>query len=136
MKLIEVGLSKIIIHEKRQDQMIILKEKSGERQFPIVIGLMEASSIKMKFSSIKMPRPLTHDLVLSVVENLGAKIESLIIDKIVKHTFHAKLVIKTAQGEIRKVDARPSDGVAIAVRAKAPVFVEESVLASAQLPKV
>ncbi len=136
MKLIEVGLSKIIIHEKRQDQMIILKEKNGERQFPIVIGLTEASSIKMKFSSIKMPRPLTHDLVLSVIENLGATIESLIIDKIVKHTFHAKLVIKTAQGDIKKVDARPSDGVAIAVRAKVPVFVEESVLSSAQLPKI
>ncbi len=135
MSLIEVDLSKIIIHEKRQDQVIVLKEKSGERQFPIMIGLMEASSIKMKFSDIKIPRPLTHDLVLSVIEELGAKIESLIIDKIVDHTFHAKLVLKTAQGEVKKIDTRPSDGVAIAVRAKVPVFVEEVVLENAQFPK-
>lgn len=126
--MIQVELSKIIIDEKRQDQVIVLKEKNGERQFPIVIGYLEASSIKMKLANVETPRPLTHDLLFLIVQGLGAKVESLEIDKLINGTFHAKVVLKAADGHTQRVDARPSDGVALAVRAHAPIFVEEDVL--------
>ena len=131
--MIQVELSKIIIDEKREDQLIVLREKNGERQFPIVIGCLEASSIKMKLGNIETPRPLTHDLLFSVIEGLEAKVERLEIDKLVNSTFHSKLVLKATDGTLKRVDARPSDGVALAVRASAPIFVEEEVLNKASL---
>jgi uncharacterized protein len=134
--MIQVELSKIIIDEKRQDQIIVLKEKGGERQFPIVIGFLEASSIKIKLSGVAVPRPMTHDLLLSTIQTLEAKLEKLVIDKLISNTFHAKLVIRTVSGEERWVDARPSDGVALAVRAQVPIFVEEDVLKNAAIFKV
>src|SRR5436309_15684643 len=117
--MVQVELSKIIIDEKRQDQIIVLKEKKGERQFPIVIGFLEASSIKMKISGLEVPRPMTHDLLVSVIEALDARLEKLVIDKLVENTFHAKLEIRTAEGAVKVVDTRPSDGIALAVRCNA-----------------
>ena len=126
--MIQVELSKIIIDEKRQDQIIVLREKDGERQFPIVIGLLEASSIKMKLSGVEPPRPMTHDLLVTVVETLGAKVDRLVIDKLVNSTFHAKLEFRLKTGRKKVVDTRPSDGIAIAVRTNAQIFVDEDVL--------
>ena len=133
--MIQVELSKIIIDEKRQDQIIVLKEKKGERQFPIVIGFLEASSIKMKISGLEVPRPMTHDLLVSVIEGLDARLEKLVIDKLVENTFHAKLEIRTAEGTVKIVDTRPSDGIALAVRSNAAIFVEEEVLNKAAFYK-
>jgi len=134
--MIQVELSKIIIDEKRQDQIIVLKEKDGDRQFPIVIGFLEASSIKMKLTKINVPRPMTHDLVILILAGLDAKLERLIIDKLVENTFHAKLEIKTKSGEAKLIDSRPSDGIALAVRAGVPIFVEEEVIKKASIFKV
>jgi len=131
--MIQVELSKIIIDEKRQDQIIVLKEKDGERQFPIVIGFLEASSIKMKLSGIEPPRPMTHDLLVSIVEGLGARVRRLIIDKMVNNTFHAKLEFKFRNGKKKLIDARPSDGVAVAIRTNADIFVDEDVLKKAAI---
>jgi len=133
--MVQVELSKIIIDEKRQDQVIVLKEKDGERQFPIIIGVLEASSIKMKLSGIQVPRPMTHDLLLSTIEGLGARLDHLIIDKLIANTFHAKLVLQTHGGQETRIDARPSDGIALAVRAQVPLFVEEDVLKQAAILK-
>ena len=126
--MIQVELAKIIIDEKRQDQIVVLKEKNGERQIPIVIGFMEASSIKMKISGMEVPRPMTHDLLASVIEALDGHMERLLIDKLVANTYHAKLEIKTKDGTIKLVDTRPSDGIALAVRFKVPIFVDDEVL--------
>jgi len=126
--MVEMELNKIVIDEKRHDQLIVLKEKGGERVLPIVIGLNEASAIKLKISGFKPPRPLTHDLLHSTIENLEASIEKIIIDKLEENTFHAKLIIKTNSGEIKIIDARPSDSIALAVRAHAPIFVEDEVV--------
>ncbi len=134
--MIEVELSKIIIDEKRQDQIIVLKEKGGTRQFPIVIGFLEASSIKMKLSGMQAPRPMTHDLFILIFKNLNVTFEMLVIDKLINNTFHAKLMLKTSDGQSKAVDARPSDGVALAVRASAPIFVEEEVLEKAAIIKL
>ena len=126
--MIEMELNKIVIDEKRHDQLIVLREKNGERVLPIVIGLVEASAIKLKLSGFQPPRPLTHDLLHSAIGNLGANIEKIIIDKLEENTFHAKVVLKTASGEEKIVDARPSDSIALAVRAHAPIFVEDEII--------
>ena len=130
--MVQVELSKIIIDEKHQDQIIVLKEKNGDRQIPIVIGFLEASSIKMKLSGVEPPRPMTHDLLVDVIEGLGATLDRLVIDKMVNNTFHAKLEFKFKNGK-KIIDARPSDGVALAVRTNAPIFVEEDVIKKAAL---
>ena len=126
--MIRVELARIIIDEKRQDQVIVLKEKTGDRQIPIVIGFMEASSIKIKITGLEVPRPMTHDLISQIIESLGATLERVLIDKLVQNTYFAKIEIKTKEGEIKIIDARPSDSVAMAVRFKAPIFVAEEVL--------
>jgi len=131
--MVQVELSRIIIDEKRQDQVIVLKEKVGDRQIPIVIGFMEASSIKIKISGVDVPRPMTHDLLVTVMQSLGAELERVVIDKLVNNTFHAKLEIKTKDGEIKMIDSRPSDSIALAVRFKAPIFVVDEVLQKSSL---
>jgi bifunctional DNase/RNase len=126
--MVEMELNKIVINEKRHDQLIVLKEKNGDRILPIVIGLNEASAIKLKISGFQPPRPLTHDLLHATIENLEANIDKVIIDKLEENTFHAKLVIRTSSGTTKVIDARPSDSIALAVRANAPIFVEDEVI--------
>jgi len=126
--MVEMELNKIVIDEKRHDQLIVLKEKNGERILPIVIGLAEASAIKLKISGFNPPRPLTHDLMHTTIENLEAKIEIFIIDRLEENTFHAKLVVKTSKGESKVIDARPSDSIALAVRSHSPIFVEDAII--------
>ncbi|HOW35570.1 MAG TPA: bifunctional nuclease family protein [Candidatus Omnitrophota bacterium] len=133
--MVEVELSRIIIDEKRQDQIIVLKEKNGGRQFPIVIGFLEATSIKMKLSRQQLRRPMTHDLLVLTISGLDAKLEKLVIDKLIDNTFHAKLFILAPDGKTKIIDARPSDGIAVAVRTGAPIFVEEEVMNKAAFIK-
>ena len=133
--MVQVELSKIIIDEKRQDQVIVLKEKEGPRQFPIVIGFLEASSIKMKISGVEPPRPMTHDLLALTITALEARLQRLVIDKLVNNTFYAKLELITKNEKTVFVDARPSDGIALAVRTNASIFVEEEVLKKASILK-
>lgn len=125
--MIQVQLSKIIIDEKRQEQVIVLKEKDGVRQFPIVIGFLEASSIKMKLSHIEPPRPMTHDLAAKILEALDTVMTQFTIDKMVENTYHAKIELKTRDDRRKTVDCRPSDGIALAVRTGAPMFVKKEV---------
>jgi bifunctional DNase/RNase len=126
--MVEMELNKIVINEKRHDQLIVLKEKNGERILPIVIGLNEASAIKLKIGGFNPPRPLTHDLLHSMITNLEANLEKIIIDRLEENTFFAKLVIRTDSGKTKIIDARPSDSIALAVRANVPIFVDEAVL--------
>jgi bifunctional DNase/RNase len=131
--MVEMELNKIVINEKRHDQLIVLKEKNGDRILPIVIGLNEASAIKLKISGFQPPRPLTHDLLHATIENLEASIDKVIIDKLEENTFHAKLVIRTSSGTTKVIDARPSDSIALAVRANAPIFVEDEVIKQSEI---
>ncbi len=130
--MIEVELSKIVIDEKRHDQLIVLKEKNGERLLPIVIGLAEASAIKLQISGFIPPRPLTHDLLHIMIKDLEASVEKIVIDKLHENTFHAKLFLKTNSGSIKIIDARPSDSIALAVRSHAPIFIEDEVIKSSK----
>jgi bifunctional DNase/RNase len=134
MTLIEMELFKIIIDEKRAEQIIVLKEKHGERQLPIVIGILEATAIKMRLSGAIPPRPLTHDLLEGVVRALNATVTRVVIDRFEEGTFFAKLCLETHDGLEQVVDARPSDSIAVAVRVKAPLFVAEDVLKKVEFP--
>ncbi len=131
--MVEMELNKIVIDEKRHDQLIVLKEKGGERVLPIVIGLAEASAIKLKISGFVPQRPLTHDLLHTTINFLEAKIEKIIIDKMEESTFHAKIALKTSSGAEKLIDARPSDSIALAVRAHAPIYVQEDILKQSEI---
>lgn len=130
--MVEVVLAKIKIDENRSEQIIVFKEKEGERYLPVVIGMAEVNAIKLKLSGITPPRPLTHDLLLNTVQHLGADLKHIVIDKLENNTFYAKLVLQR-DGEEILVDARPSDSVAVALRASCPIYVAEEVLDQAGL---
>ena len=126
--LIQMEVSKIRIDERRGEQVVVLKERGGNRFLPIIIGISEVTAIKMKISGIQPPRPLTHDLLRDTILQLGASLQRIIITKLEFNTFFAKLVLQTKDGDLREVDARPSDSIAVALRADAPIFVAEEVL--------
>ena len=122
----EVELSRIIINEMSDQQIIVLKERHGHRSFPIVIGIVEIFAIDRRLKGIKPPRPMTHDLLASVIESLGAKIGKIVIDDLRHHTFYAKIYL-SLNGRTIKVDSRPSDAIALGVASDAPIFVAEHV---------
>ena len=126
--LIQMEVTKIRIDERRGEQVIVLKERSGTRLLPIIIGISEVTAIKMKISGIQPPRPLTHDLLRSAITQLGAKLLRIVVNKLEFNTFFAKLVIETKEGAIEEIDARPSDSIALALRSDAPIFVADEVL--------
>ena len=135
MAFVEMELNKIIIDEKRQDQIIVLKEKNGGRLLPIIIGFLEANAIKMEISGVVPPRPLTHDLLVMVIKALGCTVKKIVIDKLEDSIFFAKLVLarKGEENGGAIVDARPSDSIALAVRVKAPIFVDAEVIKRAEV---
>jgi bifunctional DNase/RNase len=127
--MIEIELSRIIIDEEKKEQVVVLREKGGGRFLSIVVGINEATAIKMKLSGFNPPRPLTHDLISAIIGHLGVELEKVVIDNLVDGTFHAKLYLNNGDDNIAKIiDARPSDSIALAVRTKSPIFVEEKVL--------
>ncbi len=135
--MVEVELSRIIINERSEEQVIVLKEKGGERAFPILIGIYEATAIDRGAKEYRTPRPLTHDLVCSILRSLDVRLDRIIINDLRNQTFYAKLLLEQ-NGRTVEVDSRPSDAIAIAVQLSAPIFVEEAVLsevARSQVPE-
>ncbi|MCE9533390.1 MAG: bifunctional nuclease family protein [Planctomycetes bacterium] len=124
-------LRRIIISEVHDQQVIVLREVDGDRSFPIVIGIFEATSIDRRVKNMPAPRPLTHDLVANVIEQLGGEIQDVIISDLQEHTYFAKLRIRQ-DGELIEVDSRPSDAIALAVTAKVPIYVSEEVLSDTE----
>ena len=127
---VQMELKRIIINEVNDQQVVMLRETEGERAFPIVIGIFEATSIDRRVKGMPSPRPLTHDLVASVIENLGGELQDIYISELREHTYFAKLRIRK-DGELVEVDCRPSDAIALAVTAKVPIYVAEDVLGEA-----
>lgn len=126
---VPMELSRIIISDINAQQIIYLREVGGERTFPIMIGMFEATSIDRRVKGDTTPRPLTHDLIVNVVENLGAEFQDVLISELRDQTYFAKLRIRH-DGELIEVDARPSDAIAVAVTCNPPlpIFVNEDVL--------
>jgi hypothetical protein len=122
-------LSRIIISEIHDQQIIYLREVDGTRQFPIVIGIYEASSIERRVKGVRTPRPLTHDLIVSVVEHLDGQLDSVVINDLRDGTYFAELRVRRGDTLI-EIDARPSDAIAVAVTCDPPlpIFVAEAVL--------
>ena len=122
----EAELSRIIINEMSDQQVIVIKERHGERSFPIVIGIVEIFAIDRRLKGISPPRPMTHDLLASVIENLGARIEKIVINDLRQHTFFARIHL-SMNGRTIEIDSRPSDAIALCAATKAPIFVAEHV---------
>ena len=124
---VQMELHKIIISEMQLEQIIVLKEVDGERKFPIVIGSSEASAIDRRLKGHVHPRPLTHDLLASVIEKLGGTVDRIEINDLQDHTFFARILIRQ-NGSTLKIDSRPSDAIALGVATMVPIFVADHVL--------
>ena len=120
-------LARIVIMENGDSQMIVLRERNGERFFPILIGINEALAIDRRVKGIQLQRPLTHDLMANIIERLDADLERIIISDLRDHTFYAKLIVRR-NGELLEIDSRPSDAIALGVTSQTPIFVDEEVL--------
>ncbi len=125
--MIELTIDSIRVSLMNYQRVVILKEKEAERYLPIWIGPAEADAIAVKLQGVTVPRPLTHDLLHSAINALGATINSIIINDLKSDTFYAKIILNVDGGQM-EVDSRPSDALALAVRAEVPIFVEEAVL--------
>ncbi len=124
---IEMELSRIIINETSDQQIIVLKERHGHRSFPIVIGIVEIFAIDRRLKGIKPPRPMTHDLLEGIIEGLGAKVEKIVVNDLRNHTFYAKIYL-SMNGRTVEVDSRPSDAIALGTASNTPIYVAEHVL--------
>ena len=127
MKIVEVRVNGLILEHKNQQNIVILRELEGERILPIWIGPNEAQAIRRILSEENFPRPLTHDLLQLIVEGLKAKIARVVIADLRENTFFASVFVER-ESEVLSIDARPSDSIAVALRAKAPIFVNEKLL--------
>ena len=125
--MVHMELSRIIISETNDEQVIVLKEVSGNRAFPIVIGIWEAVAIDRNIKGKKTPRPMTHDLLENIIKGLDANLERVVVTELRDRTFYAKLILRR-NGTVVEVDSRPSDAIALAVQMRVPIYVEESVL--------
>lgn len=124
---VQMELTRIIINENSDQHIIFLKEVDGDRTFPIVIGIFEATSIDRRVKNTASLRPLTHDLLAHTIELLGGDLQDIYINELREHTYFAKLRIRH-EGEMLEVDARPSDAIALAVTVDVPIFVAEEIL--------
>jgi bifunctional DNase/RNase len=120
-------LHKIIISEMQDQQIIVLKEVDGERKFPIVIGSTEAYAIDRRLKGIPTPRPLTHDLLATVIESMGGSVDRIEINDLQAHTFFARIHVRQ-NGRTVEIDSRPSDAIALGIATVVPIFVAEHVL--------
>lgn len=127
---IQMELSRILIAETRDYQLIELREVDGERRLPIVIGLYEAAAIERRLKGIEIRRPQTHDLLANTIEAMGGRLDRILITDLRDDTFYARLMI-TRDGQTIEVDSRPSDAIALGIAYNVPIFVEDTVLDAA-----
>ena len=124
---IRVELSRILIRETEDTHVVELREVDGERVFPIVIGLNEAAAIERRLMGQQPPRPQTHELLANVIEQLGYRLEKVVVNDLKDHTFFARLHLEK-EGEVVDIDSRPSDAIALGVANEVPIYVAEHVL--------
>jgi uncharacterized protein len=130
--LVEMVVESVRVHMLSSRHVVILKEAAHDRYLPIWIGPWEASAIAMKLQGLTPERPLTHDLFATTLEELGARIDRVVISELADETFHARILIQR-DGRTVEVDARPSDAPALAVRSGVPIFAADAVLEQAAL---
>ena len=127
--LVRMTLARIVIVDSDDEKMsmIVLREAEGERAFPILIGIHEAYAIDRRTKHVMVQRPMTHDLISSILDGLDCELERIIISELRDSTFYAKLVLRR-DGELVEIDSRPSDAIAVGAGTETPIFVDESVL--------
>lgn len=129
--LIEMTIKGLMVDPITNMPIIILRDKDGQRVLPIWVGVFEANAIALQIDNVTTPRPMTHDLLRNVIQDLHGRIERIVVSDLKDNTFYALIYLRV-NGEVVAVDARPSDAIALALRARAPIFVEESVIDSAK----
>jgi len=127
VNVVEARVNGLIVESKTQQNIVILREVDGERILPIWIGPSEAMAIRRILSEDPFPRPLTHDLLFLIVEGLKAKIARVVISDLRENTFYASVFVER-ESEVLSIDARPSDSIALALRARAPIYVNDKLL--------
>jgi bifunctional DNase/RNase len=125
--MVEMTIDSIRVSLMNYQRVVILKEKVAERYLPIWIGPAEADAIAVRLQGVNVPRPLTHDLLCSIIDTLGATVNSIIVCDLKNDTFYAKVVLNV-NGSKLEIDSRPSDALALAVRTEVPIYTEETVL--------
>lgn len=125
--MIELTIESIRVSLRNYQRVVILREKDAERYLPIWIGPAEADAIAVRLQEVTVARPLTHDLLASMIEQLGGTVRSVVVNDLANDTFFARIHVER-DGKVIEVDSRPSDAIAIAVRTKVPIYVDESVL--------
>jgi bifunctional DNase/RNase len=130
--MIEVKIDSIRVSLMSQHRVVVLKDVDTDRYLPIWIGPFEADAITIQLQGVQVARPLTHDLLKSVIDEMGATISHVMVNELKNDTFYARIVMDV-NGQSMEIDARPSDAIALAVRANAPLFVAEEVMTAASI---
>jgi bifunctional DNase/RNase len=128
---IEMTIKGLMVDPITNMPIIILRDEEGQRVLPIWVGIFEANAIALQIENIATPRPMTHDLLRNVIQDLKASVQKIVVCDLKENTFYA-LIYVTVGGESVAIDARPSDAIALALRTRAPIFVEESVIDNAK----
>ncbi len=128
---IEMSIKGLMVDPITNMPIIILRDKEGQRVLPIWVGVFEANAIALQLENVTTPRPMTHDLLRNVIDDLKATVERIVVSDLKESTFYALIYLATGDGTVA-VDARPSDAIALALRTKAPIYVEEHVVDNAK----
>ena len=128
---IEMSIKGLMVDPLTNMPIVILRDQDGQRVLPIWVGIFEANAIALQIENIPTPRPMTHDLLRNVIQDLRATVEKIVVCDLQENTFYA-LIYLTVNGDTVAIDARPSDAIALALRTRAPIFVEETVIDNAK----
>jgi bifunctional DNase/RNase len=128
---IEMTIKGLMIDPITNMPIIILRDQEGQRILPIWVGVFEANAIALQIENVQTPRPMTHDLLKNVIDDLSAQVERIVVTDLKENTFYALIHLRT-NGHSIEVDARPSDAIALALRTRSPIFVEEAVIQNAR----
>ncbi len=128
--MIEMKVMGIALDTRTGSPIVVLHDKENRRALPIWIGSAEASSIIRKIENLSVSRPMTHDLVISIIEKTGYKLEKVEINDVEKETYYATIYLKNEKDEVVEIDSRPSDAIAVAIRVEAPIYVNAKVLST------
>ena len=128
---IEMSIKGLMVDPLTNMPIVILRDQDGQRVLPIWVGIFEANAIALQIENIPTPRPMTHDLLRNIIQDLRATVEKIVVCDLQENTFYA-LIYLAVNGDTVAIDARPSDAIALALRTRAPIFVEETVIDNAK----
>jgi bifunctional DNase/RNase len=128
---IEMSIKGLMVDPITNTPIVILRDKEGQRVLPIWVGIFEANAIALQIENVTTPRPMTHDLLRNVIHDLNATVQKIVVCDLQENTFYA-LIYLALNGDTLTIDARPSDAIALALRTRSPIFVEESVIDNAK----